>query len=90
MCITRVCKKEARLFIRVNACFTFTQKSIGTRMGSGKSGIAGKLAQVRAGQILFEIDGINIEAAKEALKKASYKLPLCTIFRTREFIYLEE
>ena len=60
-----------------------TQKPIGVRMGSGKGNLEFWVALIKPGRILFEIEGVTEEQAKEAFRLASHKLPFKTKFLAR-------
>lgn len=70
--------KTAKIWIRVFPDRPFTRKPAEVRMGSGKGDVAGYVTEVRAGRVLFEIDGAPEAMAREALRKAGTKLPLAT------------
>jgi len=61
-----------------------TKKPAETRMGKGKGDIAGYVAPIKRGTMLYEISGLAPEAAKEALRLASHKLPVKTRIVVRE------
>ncbi len=77
-------KRGGKVFIRVFPDKPITAKPLETRQGKGKGAPVGWCVPVRAGKILYEIRGVNLTLAKEALKKASYKLPLKTAIVVRE------
>nr|YP_009628631.1 ribosomal protein L16 [Acrochaetium secundatum]QBX88414.1 ribosomal protein L16 [Acrochaetium secundatum] len=81
--ITRYVKRGGKLWIRVFPDKPITARPAETRMGSGKGAPEYWVAVVRPGHILFEITGVPAEAAKEAMKLASYKLPIKTKFITK-------
>lgn len=81
--INRFLKREGRLWIRIFPDKSYTKKPAETRMGSGKGSPEGWVAVVKRGRILFEVDGVSREDAKEALRLASHKLPIKTKFVTR-------
>ncbi len=70
--------KKGKIWIRIFPDKPFTKKPTETRMGKGKGPVEGWVAVVRPGRILFEIAGMDREMAHEALKLASYKLPIKT------------
>lgn len=70
--------KTAKIWIRIFPDRPFTRKPAEVRMGSGKGDLAGYVAEVRPGRILFEIDGAPEAVAREALRKAGTKLPVTT------------
>ena len=77
--MTRHVKRGGKIWIRVFPDKPFTKKPAETRMGKGKGAPEGWVAIVRPGLILYEMEGVSLELAKEALRLASHKLP----FRTR-------
>ncbi len=81
--ITRRVRRTGRVWIRIFPDKPITRKPQETRMGKGKGGPEGWVAVVRPGRILFEIEGVNTEEAKEAMRLAGHKLPVATRFVTR-------
>ncbi len=81
--ITRHVKRGGKLWIRIFPDKPITKKPAETRMGKGKGNLEGWAAVVRAGKILYEIEGVSEEDAMEALRLASHKLPLKTKFVKR-------
>jgi large subunit ribosomal protein L16 len=73
-------KRGGRLWIRIFPDKPVTKKPPETRMGSGKGDVAEYVAVVRPGRIIFEMEGITRDQAKEALRLASAKLPVRTRF----------
>jgi large subunit ribosomal protein L16 len=71
------------MWIRVFPDKSVTKKPAETRMGSGKGAPEGWVAVVKPGRMLFEIAGIKENMAKEAMKLASYKLPVATRFMVK-------
>ncbi len=88
--INRYLKRDGKLWIRVFPDKPFTKKPLETRMGKGKGSPEGWVAVVRPGKILFEVDGVKKEAAQEALRLASHKLPIKTKFVTRIDLVYDE
>lgn len=82
--MTRYMKRGGKVWIKVFPHKSYTSKPIGVRMGSGKGAPEGWVAPVKRGKILFEIDGVSEEVAREALRLASNKLPIKTKFVARE------
>jgi large subunit ribosomal protein L16 len=80
--MTRHVKRGGKIWIRVFPDKPFTKKPAETRMGKGKGSPEGWVAVVKPGRILYEMEGISLELAKEALRLASHKLP----FRTRTVV----
>ena len=83
MAIQRATKRAGRLFIRVFPDTPVTKKPLETRMGSGKGGVELWVAKVLPGKMLYELDGLPKEVAKEALQMAQSKLPIKTRFMDR-------
>jgi len=81
--MTRSIKRGGRIWIRVFPDKPITKKPAETRMGKGKGAPEGWVAVVRPGKILFEMEGVPVEVAKEAMKLASHKLPIRTKFVSR-------
>lgn len=81
--INRYLKRDGKVWIRIFPDKPYTKKPAETRQGSGKGNPEGWVAVVRPGRILFEVDGVARDAAKEALRLASNKLPIKTKFVTR-------
>lgn len=78
--ITRYVKRGGKLWIRVFPDKPITARPAETRMGSGKGAPEYWVVVIKPGHILFEIDGVNQKIAQEAMKLASYKLPIKTKF----------
>lgn len=81
--ITRHMKREGKLWIRIFPDKPITKKPAEVRMGKGKGAPEYWACRVKPGRILFEIDGVSETIAKEALYKASAKLPIKTKFIKR-------
>jgi large subunit ribosomal protein L16 len=81
--LTRLMKREGRVWIRIFPDKPVTKKPAETRMGSGKGAPEFWVAVVKPGTILFELGGINRALAAEAMNIASHKLPLKTKMVTR-------
>ena len=81
--ITRHMKRAGRVWIRVFPDVPVSKKPAEVRMGSGKGAPEFWVARVKPGRILFEIDGVSIDVAKEALALAAAKLPIKTRFVAR-------
>jgi len=81
--LTRFMKRAGRVWIRVYPDVPVSKKPIEVRMGKGKGTPEVWVCRVKPGRILFEIDGIPIEVAKEALSLAAAKLPVKTRFIER-------
>ncbi len=76
--IMRHIRRGGKVFIRVFPDKPYTEKPAETRQGKGKGSPAGWVAPVRPGKILYEISGISLERAQEALLRAAHKLPVKT------------
>ena len=74
--ITRYMKRGGKLWIRIFPDRPFTKKPAETRMGKGKGPVEGWVAKIRAGRILFEIEGLEGTEAHRSLWLAARKLPL--------------
>jgi large subunit ribosomal protein L16 len=81
--LTRLMKREGRVWIRIFPDKPVTKKPAETRMGSGKGVPEFWVAVVRPGTIMFELGGINKATAQEAMDLASHKLPIKTKMVTR-------
>ena len=76
--ITRQMKRAGRVWIRIFPDVPVTKKPTEVRMGKGKGAIELWAARVAPGRIMFEIDGVNEETAREALRLGAAKLPVRT------------
>jgi len=81
--MTRHIKRGGKVWIRIFPDVPITKKPVEVRMGKGKGNPEFWACRVKPGRILFEIDGVSEEIAKEALYKASAKLPIKTKFIKR-------
>lgn len=81
--INRYLRRDGKVWIRIFPDKPITKKPAEVRMGSGKGNPEFWVAVVRPGRVLFEIDGVSREAAEEAIRLASHKLPIKTKFVTR-------
>jgi len=77
---TRYMKREGQLWIKIFPDKPITKKPLEVRMGKGKGNVEYWAAVVRPGKVLFEVDGVPLEVAKEALRLAAQKLPVKTKF----------
>ena len=77
---TRYMKREGQLWIKIFPDKPITKKPLEVRMGKGKGAVEYWAAVVKPGRILFEVGGVPIEIAKEALRLAAQKLPVKTKF----------
>ena len=76
--ITRHIKRGGKVYIRVFPDKPYTKKPAETRMGKGKGAPEGWVAVVKPGRMIYEIEGVVPEVAKEALRLAGHKLPFST------------
>ena len=83
--MTRHMKRQGRVWIRIFPDLPVTKKPTEVRMGKGKGSVEFWAAKVKPGRIMFEIDGVNEEIAREALRLAAMKLPVKTRFVQREY-----
>ena len=81
--ITRAMKRAGRVWIRIFPDVPVTQKPTEVRMGSGKGSPEYWAARVKPGRIMFEIDGVPEDVAREALRLGAAKLPIRTRFIQR-------
>jgi len=82
--MTRHIKRGGKVWIRIFPDRPITRKPAETRMGKGKGNPEGWVAPVKAGRILFELEGVPTPIAKRAMELASAKLPIRTNFVIRE------
>ena len=87
--ITRHMKREGQLWIRVFPDKPVTKKPAEVRMGKGKGAPEYFVARITPGRLLFELEGVSEEIAKEALRLGAQKLPVMTKFVMRRD-YVEE
>ncbi len=78
--LTHSTRRGGRVWIRIFPDKPVTKKPPETRMGSGKGDVFEYVAVVRPGRILFEMAGVSLESAKEAMRLAAVKLPVRTRF----------
>lgn len=82
--LMRYIKRGGKLWIRVFPDKPVTKKPAETRMGKGKGSPDDWVAVVKPGRILYEMEGVSEEMAREAFRLASHKLPMGTKFLTRD------
>lgn len=80
---TRYMKREGQMWIRIFPDKPITKKPAEVRMGKGKGAPEYWAAVVKPGRIMFELDGVTLEVAREALRLAAQKLPITTKFVIR-------
>ena len=81
--ITRHVKRGGKLWIRVYPDVPITKKPIEVRQGKGKGNVEYWIAQIQPGRVLYEIEGVSEQVAREAFKLAAAKLPFRTAFVSR-------
>ena len=82
--IVRSLKKGGKLWVRIFPDKPFTKKPAETRMGKGKGDPQWWVSVVKPGRIMFELEGVSLEDAKEAMRLAAHKLPIKTKFMARQ------
>lgn len=82
--LTHTIRRGGRVWIRIFPDKPITKKPPETRMGSGKGDVAEFVCVVRPGRIMFEMGGVTVELAKEAMRLAAIKLPVRAKFVERE------
>lgn len=82
--ITRHVKRGGKVWIRIFPDKPVTKKPAETRMGKGKGSPEYWVAVVRPGRVMFELEGVSFDLAKEAMRLASHKLPIKTKFVVSE------
>ncbi|MFH1671493.1 MAG: 50S ribosomal protein L16 [Candidatus Portnoybacteria bacterium] len=81
--MTRYIQRGGKIWIRIFPDKPITQKPNEVRMGGGKGSVDHYVAMVKPGRVIFEMDGVSEELAKEAMRRASHKLPIKTRFIVR-------
>ena len=84
--ITRHVKRGGKIWIRVFPDVPITKKPIEVRQGKGKGNVEYWIAQIQPGRMLYEIEGVSEEVAREAFKLAAAKLPFKTTFVARTIL----
>ena len=82
--MTRHIKRGGKVWINIYPDRPLTKKPAEVRMGSGKGSPEWWIANVKPGRVLFEVAGVDVELAREALSRAQHKLPMKTRFVARE------
>src|SRR5471032_3381284 len=82
--LTRHMKRSGRVWIRVFPDVPITKKPLEVRMGSGKGNVEYWVAKVKPGKVLFEMEGVTEEVAREAFRLAGAKLSVTTSFVKRQ------
>ena len=81
--MTRAVKRQGKIWIRVFPDKPITKKPLEVRMGKGKGNVEYWVALIQPGRVLYEIDGVSEELAREAFRLAAAKLPFKTTFVIR-------
>jgi len=81
--MTRSIRRGGKVFIKIFPHKPVTKKPAEVRMGSGKGAPEYWVAVVKPGRVMFEIDGVSLEAAQEAMRLAAHKLPIKTRFAAK-------
>ena len=84
--MTRYTKRSGQVWIKIFPDKPVSKKALGVRMGSGKGAPEYWVAVVKPGRVLYEIKGVSLDLAREALTRAAHKLPVKTIIVVREGI----
>ncbi len=84
--ITRHVKRGGKLWIRIFPDVPITKKPVEVRMGKGKGNVEYWIAQIQPGRMLYEIEGVTEEVAREAFRRAAAKLPVQVSFVSRTVI----
>jgi len=84
--MTRHIKRGGKIWIRVFPDKPITEKPLEVRMGSGKGNVEYWVAEIQPGRVLYEMEGVSEEIAREAFRLAAAKLPVGTTFVTRTVI----
>jgi len=82
--ITRYIKRGGKVYIRIFPDKPTTKKPAETRMGKGKGAPEDWVAVVRPGRVMYEVEGVSEEMAREAFRLAHHKLPIVTKFLARQ------
>ena len=82
--MTRYIKRGGKVWIKIFPDKPITEKPAETRMGSGKGAVEYRVAAVKPGRVMFEMDGVAEDVAKEAMRLAGHKLPIKTKFIVKE------
>lgn len=82
--INRHIKRGGRIWIRIFPDKPISQKPLEVRMGSGKGSVEFWVAEIQPGKVLYEMEGVSEELAREAFRLAAAKLPISTTFVSRQ------
>ena len=81
--MTRYIKRGGKIWIRIVPDVPITKKPIEVRMGKGKGNVEYWVSKVQPGKVLYEMEGVTEEIAREAFRLAAAKLPVLTTFVSR-------
>ncbi len=81
--LTRFLKRGGKVWIRIFPDKPITKKPAEVRMGKGKGALDSWVAVIKPGRILFEMEGVQVDSAREAIRLASHKISLPTVFVQR-------
>lgn len=81
--MTRYVARGGKIWIRIFPDKPITKKGAETPMGGGKGAVDHYVVPIKPGRVLFEMDGVSKDLAEEAMRRASYKLPVKTKFITK-------
>lgn len=84
--INRYIKRGGKIWIRIFPDKPITKKPLEVRMGKGKGNVEYWVAQIQPGKMLYEIEGVEESVAREAMRLASAKLPVSTVFVKRTIV----
>jgi large subunit ribosomal protein L16 len=82
--LTRYLKRGGKVWIRIFPDKPITKKPAETRMGKGKGATAGWVAVIKPGRVLYEMEGVERDLAREAFRLAAHKLSIATMFVERK------
>lgn len=82
--MTRHIKRGGKVWIRIFPDKPFTKKPLETRMGKGKGSVEGWVCVVKPDRVMFEMNGVAVDVAKEAMRLAMHKLPIKCKFVTKQ------
>jgi large subunit ribosomal protein L16 len=88
--MTRHVKRGGKVWIRIFPHKSYTKKPLETRMGKGKAGVEGWVAVIKPGRVMFEMEGVSVEMAREAMRLAIFKLPMRCKFYTKAELEAEQ
>jgi large subunit ribosomal protein L16 len=84
--LAREIGKNGKIWIRIFPDMPYTKKPAEVKLGKGKGDLEGYCAPVKAGRVLFEVDGVTEAIAREAFRKAGTKLPVRSVVISRELV----